>query len=102
MLRPGYKVPSRKSIGSALLDEIHGECELKMRSELKNKTVSMAIDGWSNVHNEPIVCASITNLGGKTIISETIETTGNRRDAEYLEIISNDAIISAQNKYAVK
>ena len=76
--------------------------KLKLKSELNNKTVSMAIDGWSNIHNEPIICASITDLGGKAIISETIDTSGNAHNAEYLEKISNDAIISAQRKYGVK
>ena len=34
---------------------IYSESEVDMRNELKNKTVSMVIDGWSNVNNEPIV-----------------------------------------------
>ena len=86
MLRPGYQVPTRKAIGGVLLDELHNECEVKLKSELNNKTVSMAIDGWSNIHNEPIICSSITDLSGKTIISETIDTSGNAHNAEYLAI----------------
>ena len=62
----------------------------------------MSVDGWSKVHNEPIVCASITDLDGKTIISETTDTTGNRHDSEYLQKNMQWRILSAQTKYAVK
>ena len=102
LLRPGYKGPNSHTVSSILLNEIHKECEEKVKEKLEGKTVSMAIDGWSNIHNEPIVCASITDHNGFSIISETIDTSGNQHNADYLEKISNEAIISAQEKYSVK
>ena len=62
----------------------------------------MDIVEWSNIHNEPIVCDSITDHNGFSIISETIDTSGNHHNTDYLEKISNEAIILAQEKYSVK
>ncbi|GBP75210.1 hypothetical protein EVAR_88816_1 [Eumeta japonica] len=54
--RPGYLPPNRKSIGGKLLDEVYDTVKSNMENNLKGKVVCMALDGWSNIRNEPIVC----------------------------------------------
>lgn len=60
LLRPGYTPPSRKTVATSLLDEIYEEEKEKYFSSLSGQSVNMSIDGWSNVHNEPVICATIT------------------------------------------
>ena len=98
MLRPGYKLPNRHDIGNKLLDRVYSDLQETCKERLNDKTVSMAIDGWSNIHNEPVICASITS-DGQTYLSETIDTSGNKEDANYLENISKTIIENAENRY---
>ena len=43
---------------------MHSEC----RNPLEYQNESMMLDGWSNVHNEPIVCASVTTPDGQSYL----------------------------------
>ena len=61
MMRPGYKVPTRKRVGELILYEVYDEEIAEGRLLLKGQIVSIYLDGWSNVHNEPVVCVSVIN-----------------------------------------
>ena len=54
MLHPGYNPPSRFDVANKLLDQVHNTMESDCRDKLEGQTCSMSLDGWSNVHNEPI------------------------------------------------
>lgn len=41
------------------------------------KIVSLSFDGWSNIHNDAIVCACVTTEKGTVFFTETIDTLGN-------------------------
>lgn len=99
LLRPGYTPPARKTISTTLLDEIYEEEKAKCFSSLSGQSVNMSIDGWSNVHNEPVVCATITTEDGHAFLYETIDTTGNPHTSEYLTKIVCDLISSCFLKY---
>lgn len=58
--RPGYSPPNRKNMGGKMLDEVHVTVKSDMEKYLRGKVVCMALDGWSNIRNEPIVCVSVT------------------------------------------
>ena len=60
ILRPGYKLPNRHNIGGKYLAKTFEKKSYNCRLELEGKGVCMIIDGWTNVWNEPIICASIT------------------------------------------
>ena len=47
------------------------------KEQLESKPVYMALDGWSNVYNEPVVCVSVTRSDGDTYLSDTLDTSGN-------------------------
>lgn len=83
-LRPGYKPPDRKEVSGILLDKIYEDERKKCCSVLKNQTVCLGLDGWSNVHNEPIVCITITTKDGDAYLVDTIDTSGHAHTAEYL------------------
>ncbi|GBP53013.1 hypothetical protein EVAR_80975_1 [Eumeta japonica] len=63
LFRPGYSPPNKKNMGRKMLDE---KITLKsdMEKNLRGKVVCMALDGWSNIRNEPIVCVSVTTTEG--------------------------------------
>ena len=56
LFRPGYRPPTRYDVGGRFLDEVHTSMLTSMLSDCKDQhggeTVSMALDGWSNVHNK--------------------------------------------------
>lgn len=54
----------------------------------------MSIDGWSNVHNEPIICATIT-----TEQSEVILFTGKPHTGEYLAELAEGLIERLKSQY---
>ena len=59
------------------------------KEQLQGKTVSIALDGWSNVHNEPLVCISVTTTDGETYLTDTVDTSENGHTVEYLtEVVS--------------
>ena len=102
MLRPGYKPPSRKDISDKMIEKVHDSLQDDCRTKLRNSTVSMTLDGWSNIQNEPIVCATITTAEGEVYITDTIDTSGNSHTAEYLAGITKTAIQSTYPKYGCK
>ena len=98
MLLPGYVPPSRHALSTTLLDEVHGEAYAMCKEKVKGKAVSMEIDGWSNVHNEPVVCSSITTYEGDTFLTSTIDTQDERHTGVNLEGIAEAAIMQAEEE----
>ena len=60
MLCSSYHPPSRHDISGHLLDSIHSGVLDECKEELSGKPVSVALDGWSNIHNEPVACMTAT------------------------------------------
>ena len=102
MLLPGYVPPSRHALSTTLLDEVHGEAYAMCKEKVKGKAVSMEIDGWSNVHNEPVVCSSFTTYEGDTFLTSTIDTQDERYNGDNLEIIAETAILQSEEDLVVK
>ena len=69
---------------------------------MKGKTVTLDLDGWSNIHNEPVICASIVTEEAKSYLVYTIDTTGNKHDTQYLASIAKKVIIKTQAKFSVR
>ncbi|CAJ0949019.1 unnamed protein product [Ranitomeya imitator] len=63
-LRPGYSAPSRADVAGKLPDQVYDREMEQCATALEGKIVNLSIDGWSNVHNDPIVCACITTEEG--------------------------------------
>ena len=102
MFRPGYSPPNRKDLASTLLDKVHEEVFSSCKEKLQGKTVSMEVDGWSNVHNEPLICCSVTTAEGDTFLTSTIDTEDERHTGDNLEKIAEDAIKKAEETLGCK
>lgn len=97
LLRPGYKPPTRHEIANELLNEVYLSVRQNIEKDLKGKIVSMVMDGWSNLHVEPIICISITDVSeGNIHLIDTIDTAENRHTADYLLDLAVTAIKSCQ------
>ncbi|XP_053163610.1 uncharacterized protein LOC128350053 [Hemicordylus capensis] len=98
-LRPGYSPPSRADVAGKLLDKVYDREMEQCATALEGRIVNLSIDGWSNVHNDPIVCACITTEEGKVFLAQTIDTSGNAHTAEYLQEVAVKAIITCEQKF---
>jgi len=102
LLHPGYKPPSRYQIASELLDKVFDSELSKIKDCLNGKNVCMAQDGWSNIHNDSIVCISVTDIIDETVhLCDTIDTKDNSHTAEYLLHLAVTSIKCCQ-KYGCK
>lgn len=97
-LRPGYKPPNRKDISGHLLDNVYEEEKQKFREFIQNEIVCLGFDGWSNVHNDPIVCLTVTTKSGEVFLLDTIDTSGHAHTADYLESITYNSIKKCEDE----
>ena len=102
MLRPGYKPPTRYDISGRLLDEVHISMLADCKDPLGGETVSMALDGWSNVHNEPVVCVSVTSEKGQSFITGTMDSSGYSHTSKYLQEIASEAVRFTEEQFACR
>lgn len=100
MLRPGYIPPSRNEVAGVLLDKIHEEEMAKCSKILNDQTVSLSLDGWSNVHNEPIICVTVTTENGEIYVVDSLDTSGYPHTAEYLVSVAKSSITKCENVFA--
>lgn len=97
LLHPGYKPPLRRQIANELLNEVFDSELVKIKDCLNGKSVCMAQDGWSNIHNDSIVCISATDIIDETVhLCDTIDTKDNSHTAEYLLNLVVTSIKSCQ------
>ena len=59
MLRPGYAPPTRNKLAGQLLEYIYDEITEASASVLEEKNVTLILDGWSDIHNSPIIAHSV-------------------------------------------
>lgn len=96
-LRSGYKLPNRHNIANNFLDEIFNTTISEIKSQLNGKSVCMSMDGWCNIHNEPVVCISVYDVTEKAVyLVVTIDTQDNSHNSEYLLNLAVDAISNCQ------
>lgn len=101
MLRPGYQPPNRKDIGGPLLDKTHEKLMTTMKTQLQGKEVVMMQDGWSDIHNTPVIATSLHSDGSAYFLS-AIDTGTNKKTASYCTSVAQDAIKEAKELYDCK
>lgn len=99
LLRPGYSPPNEKSLAGDLLDITYKKTTDESTKILSGESVTMCLDGWSNVHNEPLICASIITSNGENYLSSTIDTSGISHDSDYLCTLAKKCIIECKKKF---
>ena len=92
-LRPGYQPPNRKQIAGPILDQVYGEIQTSMNSEIsKSKSVLvLSQDGWSSVMNNPIIAHSLF-VGGKSYLYSLENCGSNSKTAEYCFNLTDNII----------
>ena len=56
-----------------LLDAVYSEAQHAMKQQIAGKSGTLIQDGWSNVHNDPIVATSL-QVEGKTFFLDSVDT----------------------------
>lgn len=97
--RPEYSPPSRKQIAGDLLDHTYSKEKEKCANILKNEVVTLGLDGWSNIHNEPVICVTLTTKDGNTYLADTIDTSGIAHTSENLYDIATTTINKCQSEF---
>ncbi|KAM7168759.1 ligand-dependent nuclear receptor corepressor-like protein isoform 12-T13 [Macrochelys suwanniensis] len=98
-LTPGYSPPNRADVAGKLLDKVYKREIEQCAKGLEGKIVNLSLDGWSNVHNDAVVCACVTTEEGNIFLTETIDTSGIAHTAEYLQEVAIKAITSCEKKF---
>lgn len=101
VLRPGYEPPNRKQLSGDLLNRINDDIMNKVQTELNGKTVTLMQDGWSDVHNTPII-ANILSIGESSYFLSAIDSGCNVKSADYCLKLAKAAIEEAATKFNCK
>ena len=79
---PGLRLCGERELGGSILDCIHEECMSEIKGKVKGRKVTLSVDGWSSITNEPLIGVSIhgwlLRLIDATGQSETIPTSARR------------------------
>lgn len=100
--RPGYNPPNRKVLADKWLNVVYEKENLKCIAELKDKSVCLTLDGWSNIRNEPIICSCVINDQGNVTLVDTVDTSGERHTSQNLVELAVDVIKTTEKKFKVK
>ena len=98
LLRPGCTPPSHEAIDGILLDKVHDQLTQDMRTSVSSKTATLIQDGWSNIHNEPIV-ASYLQVVNKSFLLESHDTGSMTKSGENCKALAQESIKMAKDKF---
>lgn len=85
MFHPGYTPPNQITVGELLLDMLYDKQLIKIKNLLCNKNVCMALNGWSNIHKESVVCLTVTIMIDETVnLIHTIDTQDKHHNHSYI------------------
>lgn len=97
-LRPGYTPPNRKAIGGYLLDQVHDQQQQQMKREISGKDATLIQDGWSTVHNEPVI-ASCLLVEGNEYYLDSHDTGTMTKSADNCKNLVLESKALAKNMY---
>lgn len=95
-LRPGYTPPKREALATTLLDKVYEDLHNKMKTKVEGKEVCIAQDGWSDVHNSPIISHTMV-VEGKSFLLNAVECGSSTKDAKYCAEQLEKAIEEVKN-----
>lgn len=98
LLRPGYKPPKRKQLAGELLDKIHNQLQMEMEKKISGKKVSLLQDGWSNIHNEPVI-ANCIHTGTECMFYDSVNAGSEKKTANFCADVAKKAITEIERKY---
>lgn len=102
MLRHGsYKNPSREQLRTTLLDSVYDECKATLSSSLKGQQVTLIQDGWSNIHNQPVIGTCLHN-GTKPFFIRSVDSGAEKKTAEYCANIAEQEIHHCETNFGCR
>ena len=99
LLQPRYNPPNRFDVAGRLLNNVHQKCSGTCAEILSGLTVCMSLDGWCNVHKEPVICATVTTSNSDIYLVDTVDTSGHAHTSEYLVETAVNAIRTCEGKF---
>ena len=99
-LRPGYSPPDRKTLSGKILTNVYNELTQQAKNVLSGSKVTLCLDGWSNINNDPIIASSI-QYRDKVYLVNSIDTTGHPHTGENLAEIAEKEIQQAEERFGV-
>lgn len=100
-LRPGYSPPSRKQLANDKLDEVYNEVREKIKTDISGKQVTLMQDGWSDIHNSPVIATAVHCEGQQHFIS-SLDCGANHKTAEYCTQVASDAIKMLKEEFSAQ
>jgi hypothetical protein len=97
-LRPGFTPPTRKKLGDQLLNKVHSNLQENMHESLKDKTVTLVEDGWSDPHNNAVI-ARCLNVDGKSFLLDTVEAGTMEKSGDNCADLCRSSITQAEEKF---
>ena len=88
-------------VGGKLLDKVASEVKSKVADEVQGKEVTLIQDGWSDVHNQPVIASTI-HTGSKSYFLFSCDTGAHSKTSEYCAGVAFQAIEEAKELYNVK
>lgn len=83
-LRPGYDhcLPTRKQLAGNSLDDMIEDATKETKEVLKDKSVTLIQDGWSNIHNQPVIANCLSD-GKNVYFFSAVDTGSEQKTAEF-------------------
>lgn len=91
--RSTYNPPNGYQIGDEQLNQVHVTITSNIKKKLNEESVCIALDGWNNVHKEPIIYVFVTDLVEESVhMIDSIDTADNSYSYDYLLLLTVKAI----------
>jgi len=100
-LRPGYKSPLSNMIGGQLLDITYEKFEIDLKEKLKSKSLTLTIDGWSNVRNDSIQAISL-HTSTKSFLFDAYDSGSEKKTAKRCVEVVEAVVKKCEEKYDAK
>lgn len=102
MLRgESYKPPSRHDLGGHLLDAVHKEVDSHLATDLEGQFVTLIQDGWSNIHNQPVIGSCLHN-GTRSFFIRSVDAGSEKKNAEFCCDKAENEIDFCESTYKCK
>lgn len=101
ILNPTYKLPTRKTLSTSILDKLHTKMIANRKESLKSTESVLLIDGWKNAsaNTKNVVCVLHNASKKQQVFLESYDFSGLKETATALEKVVNEATELAMDLY---
>jgi hypothetical protein len=102
LLRPGYSLPSRKALATTILDKVEAEIEDSITEKMTNLSKTSALtliqDGWSSIHNDPIIASNLF-VDSRSFLFSSTDCGAEKKTSDYCAELALQDIAACKVKY---